>query len=253
MALVTSLRKLVNVPLGRLGYRIQRVKPDAGSDFSAALTRLAARSLTFKTLIDVGASDGRWSRQAGHYFPDVFYFLIEANPVHEPGLQAYKTAHPRSDYILAVAGDTVGDVYFDGSNPFGGHASHSSDARHSARLPATTIDFQVQANRLQPPFAVKLDTHGFEVPILNGARQTLAQANLVIIETYNFDLEPDSLRFWEMAAFMQERGFRPIDISNLLWRPADRALWQFDLYFVRSDLLDFSTRYADPHGETDQS
>lgn len=40
-------------------------------------------------------------------------------------------------------------------------------------VPATTIDLEVAERGLQAPFVIKLDTHGFELPILNGARGTL--------------------------------------------------------------------------------
>ena len=92
---------------------------------------------------------------------------------------------------------------------------------------------------------MKLDTHGFEVPILNGARQVLAGANLVVIETYNFRLETDSLKFWEMCRFMDELGFGVIDISEPLWRPKDDAFWQIDLLFIPKTRPEFSyNRYA---------
>jgi hypothetical protein len=40
-----------------------------------------------------------------------------------------------------------------------------------------TIDGLVRRNNLGGPYVLKLDTHGFEVPILEGAHAVLAEAS----------------------------------------------------------------------------
>jgi len=94
------------------------------------------------TIIDVGASDGRWSETARQFFPTSAILLIEANEMHRPGLESFRRRVPRSDFVLAAAGNTVGHLYFDGSNPFGGVAS-SVETERSSAIPATTIDHEV--------------------------------------------------------------------------------------------------------------
>lgn len=102
-------------------------------------------------------------------------------------------------------------------------------------VPMTTIDNEVAARHLLGPYLIKLDTHGFEVPILEGARETLAACNLAVIETYNFRLRDEASMFHEMVGYMKGRGFSVVDISEPLWREKDSVLWQFDLFFQRSD------------------
>lgn len=117
-------------------------------------------------------------------------------------------------------------------------------------VPAVTLDGEVKSRGLKGPYLVKLDTHGFEVPILNGAKEVLAQvrlgqANLVVIETYNFQLETDSLKFWQLCQFMDDLGFGVIDISEPMWRFKDDAFWQIDLLFIPKSRPEFSyNRYA---------
>ena len=106
-------------------------------------------------------------------------------------------------------------------------------------MPVTTIDSAVGLRQLRPPFALKLDTHGFEVPILEGARQTLLSTNLLVIEAYNFRLNPDSLKYYELCALLSTWGFATIDFCDPLWRTRDNAFWQFDLLFVRADREEF--------------
>jgi len=239
---LTALRNLaaqrINGALHRLGYRVTRTTP-AETAMESGLRRAAARGIRLETIIDVGASNGSWSEIAHKYFSDAKYLLIEANAVHEDGLRAFKQRIPGSDYVLAAGGDRVGTVYFAGAEPLGGVASTTPEEGMNI-VPSTTIDHEVATRGLRPPYAIKLDTHGFEVPILEGAKATLAQANLLVIEVYNFTLMPGALRFQEMCAYLAPLGFSPIDLCDPMYRPKDGAFWQCDLFFARSDRPEFA-------------
>jgi FkbM family methyltransferase len=209
---------------------------------ASCLERLKGQGFQLGTVIDVGASDGRWSKQVQPFYPDARYHLIEANSYHLKGLRDYEFNDDRVSYVLAAAGDIEGEIAFDTSDPFGGVASYeSSTAANMVKVPVTSIDTEVEKNKLNGPFFIKLDTHGFEVPILEGAAETLEQTDLVLIETYNFKIQENSLRFWEMCALMEEKGFRPIDLMEPMFRPKDGALWQFDIFFARCDSSAFSS------------
>jgi len=43
------------------------------------------------------------------------------------------------------------------------------------------------------PYLIKLDTHGVEIPILNGSAQTLKDTNVLVVEVYNFDFGPPAV------------------------------------------------------------
>ena len=126
-------------------------------------------------------------------------------------------------------------------DPFGGVASHTKSEKFNTSLPCITVDDEVAKRNLKGPFLLKLDTHGFEEPIFNGAEETLKNTNLVFVETYNFDIEKTSLRFWEMCQFLSEKGFRPIDLCEPMHRPKDGAFWQIDILFVRKDREEFQS------------
>jgi FkbM family methyltransferase len=231
--------KIINVVLGRFGYELRSVNKNFS--MQSGLSRRAVSGLKIRTVIDVGASNGSWSKMTKQYFPNAFYFLIEANNVHAQGLLDFKSQNPNVDYVLTAAGDSVGEIYFDATDPFGGQASHSPATPDYITVPVTTIDEQVTQKSLQPPFLLKLDTHGFEAPILKGARNMLKETNLIVIETYNFKLSPDSLRFWEMCSLLEAYGFRPIDLCAPMHRPHDHAFWQMDLFFVPSMNREFES------------
>ena len=224
------LKEQLLLALRLLGHDLDPVS------LAGALRRARARHPQVRTVIDIGASDGRWTRVCQRYFREADYFLIEAQPVHEPALRALCRQRPRVRYVLAAAGDREGHIYFDASDPQGGIASHTPLAGpHILELPMVTVDQQARVHQLQGPFLLKLDTHGFEVPIFEGARQTLANTDVIVVETYNFALNPGALRFHEMVAYLEARGFRSVDVIDPLHRPYDQAFWQFDLVFARAD------------------
>jgi FkbM family methyltransferase len=206
-----------------------------------ALWRIKRRGLEVHTVIDVGASNGMWSAICEKHLPQSKYLLVEAQEVHRPALQSYCAARHNASFILAAAGDKIGEVYFDDSEPFGGVASRAKTDLAKTVTPMTTLNHEVRARKLSGPYLIKLDTHGFEVPIMEGANEILRETNLAVIEAYNFQLCEGALKFQELIEYMNAKGFGVIDISEPLWRGKDLAFWQFDLFFVPLSRPEFSS------------
>jgi FkbM family methyltransferase len=230
------LKRSVNRVLGRGGISVIRTPAPT---LEGALKRLRHRAIPVATVIDVGASDGRWSRDMMAVYPQANYLLIEANAVHEPALKRFCAKRPRAQYAAAVAGPKRGTLFFDATDPFGGVASPERHDAGYVELAATSIDQEVHERSLPGPYLIKLDTHGFEVPILEGARVTLANAELLIVECYNFRIAPEARLFHEMCAWLGDRGFRCIDVFDLLYRPRDESFWQADIVFARESRPEF--------------
>jgi FkbM family methyltransferase len=205
-----------------------------------ALNGLSSRGHGFKTVVDIGASDGSWSTMLMRHFPACRYLLVEAQPVHEPALREYCKRHPNGQYVLAAAGENEGHIHFDASDAFGGVASYEPSGVSDIRVPVVTVDAEVKARGLEGPYLLKLDTHGFEVPILKGAARTLASTEVIVMECYNYRIAPECLTFDEMCRYLGEWGFRCIDLVDPMYRPYDDSFWQMDLVFVRSNRLEFS-------------
>lgn len=209
----------------------RKVAENKRTRLESALKRCANRGVEVGGVIDVGASDGRWSEVAMAYFPTADYLLVEANALHQPALERFCDANPQARFVIAAATDTTGEVAFDASDLFGGQAKPAAD-RSTGLVPAARLDDLADPQgSFKPPYLLKLDTHGHEVPILNGAERVVEQASLVIIETYMFQIAETSLLFHEMVSFMREKGFGVTDMSDPLWRTGDRSLWQIDFYF----------------------
>lgn len=224
------------------GVPIEKIPPLARQTEQAFET-LAKLKVPVESFIDVGASNGSWSVKAMRYFPQARFHLIEAQHCHEKALDDFARAQPSVSYTMAAASDAPGEIYFDFSGgPYAGLASHRPFGGQNAEdvIPCTTIDDEVRLKSLKPPFLIKLDTHGFELPILKGASETIERANALFIECYNFHPGASGLAFWNFCSFLQEKGFRPYDMVEFLHRPRDEFFWQADILFLRSERPEFS-------------
>jgi len=224
------LRSFLGGGFRRLANELAPLGP-SGRSMDGALRRLAGAGI--RTVVDVGASNGRWSLAARRHFPGASFLLVEAQAeAHGAALERLRRRWPEVDLVLAAAGDRVGAVTFDARDPLGGVAGAAPGDPGSRTVPMTTLDAELDRRSLAGPYLLKLDTHGFEIPILEGARRTLPQARALVIEAYNFRVSGTALRFHELSAWLEQRGFRCADLVDVLHRPRDGALWQMDLVFV---------------------
>ena len=237
------IKRIIKNLIHRSGYRLASLneKPYVNvHTMDDGLARFAERGGQVSTVVDVGASDGRWSRDCMRHFPEASYLLIEAQAGHTAGLDATIGEHANAAYVLAAAGKTEGKVYFDDEELFAGVAIENPlDSKKLIEVKMTSIDKQVHERGLKAPFLIKLDTHGFEIPILEGAAKTIPQCSLIIIECYNYQITGESLKFHEMCRYMESLGFSVIDIADLMLREKDRTFWQMDIFFVPSDSPEF--------------
>jgi len=240
------MKKIIKAIFKTLGYKIYKLntptivyKNNTTFTMQAAIQRCVARGLKVNTVIDVGASDGRWSKACMETIPNANYLLIEAQSGHIEGLNKFKGNNSNVNFILAAAGKSEGKIYFDNGDLFGGLASETKMKNNCIEVPMISIDSEVLKQQLTPPYLLKLDTHGFEIPILEGAKEVLKKAKLVIIETYNYKLTDDSLKYYEMCAYMEKLGFLPIEMVDFMLREHDQTFWQMDTFFVPSTNEEF--------------
>jgi FkbM family methyltransferase len=229
------LKALVTTALAKSGYRLSRVSSQPPhNSMRSSLAVLQKLGLAPATILDVGASDGHWSELALTYFPSAKLVLFEPQPVHAESLKQFQARHRGQTSIVSKAvGREPGTSYFDASDPFGGALSDTSGDRVIS-VPMTSLDDTIAELAPPQPYLVKLDTHGYERSILDGATATLRSACALVIEAYNYKISGECMLFWELCAYLQERGFRPVAMADPLYRPHDATLWQMDLFFVRA-------------------
>lgn len=228
-----KVRRVANMMLNAVGLRV--VRSGKAFEMDDLLRNAKKRGVWLKTIIDVGASDGVWSVGAHDHFPDCSFLLFEPLNERRASLEALQRSRG-FHFVAAAAGAENGTITFSiDENLDGSGVSLEVGTGKGRQVAVRRIDDVVAEQKLEGPYCIKLDTHGFELPVLEGAAGVLPEVELLIIEVYNFELAPGCLRFHQMCAWLEERGFRCCDLADPMRRPGDGLLWQMDLAFARSD------------------
>jgi FkbM family methyltransferase len=228
-SLRARLQKAANALLRPAGLHLARA--ERVFDMTGLLARAAARGLRPATIIDVGASDGIWSLRARRHFPASQFLLFEPLQERQAALARLREKHG-FHIVSSVAGAQSGTVPFAVDPALDGSGVAAPGSTATREVPVETIDAAAASRELPGPYLLKLDTHGYEVPVLEGASAVLQRTELLVIEAYNFTLAPGCLRFHELCAWLESRGFRCCDLADPMRRPTDGALWQMDLAFA---------------------
>lgn len=205
-----------------------------------ALARIRRAGLRLELIIDVGASDGKWTAQCMKVCPDARYRLIEARAVHGPALAALKARCPNVAYDICTVGAGAKSVaLYEHGNQTSVLSSEycvSSDTTVST-VEMRTIDFLLSSQEIRGPALLKLDVQGYELEVLRGCERLLAdsQLQLLLTEVSLRRIYESSPLAHEVIQFAARHGFRIFDICSYCPRPHDRELAQCDLLFARHD------------------
>ena len=213
-----------------------------------SLQRALDLGLQPRTVIDVGVATGT----NGLYgvFQGVRYVLIEPLAEAEPFMRQILEQYPGSIAINAAAGRAPGEAEFVVHPGLSGSSFLLSRKVGEVRkVPVVTVDGVVRQHRLEGPFLLKLDVQGFELEVLEGARETLARTDLVITEVSLWaDRKKRPMpRLLDLVSWFDQHGFVVYDIAQIVRRKLDHAITEIDLVFCPADSpLRAVTNYKTP-------
>jgi FkbM family methyltransferase len=232
-----NVKTIIKKIISSLGYEISRKSISQNlsrSTMQKSIEWLQNNYIEINAVLDVGASDGRWSKDCMNYFPDCHYVLFEPQTCHSDALDSLeKEFCGKMTIVKKAVGKISGLTHFDITDPFGG-ALKDSKTNNTVEVGLTSVDDSIRELGIDGPFLLKLDTHGFEIPILEGALKTLDNCSALVIEAYNYNIEPESVLFWQLCEYLNRKGFRPIDLVDIMYREYDNSLWQMDIIFIKS-------------------
>jgi FkbM family methyltransferase len=206
------------------GLDVRGLQYAPGTTMSDCLEVARAKGLTPQTVIDVGVAYG--TPELYDAFPDAHYLLIEALSEWEPVLRSLGEKLD-AEYVVAAATSSPGTVTIRVPEVW---AWAGANAEGEARdVPGTTIDSEIARRGLSGPFLLKVDVEGAEVSVLAGAKETLRNADMVIVETGFATTLP------EVMSLMRESGFVPHDLFGLAYSNSGHVLQQADFAFVPED------------------
>jgi FkbM family methyltransferase len=197
----------------------------------------------FATILDIGAHEGRRSELFRTVFPNADLHAFE--PVSAS--YAKLVGRMGNDDCFWAYNYALGD--WDGVADF--HQSEASETSstlamaeaHKRAYPHTarTIETNVEMRRLDSivtrplrrPVLAKIDVQGGEAAVIRGGLTTLAQVDLIIVETSFIELYAGQPLFHEIYTMLTELGFEYAGSFNQLLHPADRRVLQQDAIFTR--------------------
>ena len=224
------------------------------ASMEASLRRLRRLGFSPDAILDVGAYVGDWTRLAKSIWPNAHVLMLDAQSDKAPQLAAVaESLVPQVEFEIALLGSSMREnvVFYElesGSSVF---IEESSVPRKVVNRPMTTLD-QVLSRRARATWPlVKLDVQGFEIEVLKGGRTVLESSEVVVLEVSLLPVHRDAPLLHDVVVYMKDHGFVAYDISSLICRPLDLALWQIDVVFVReSSNLRSDTRFDEPATQT---
>lgn len=226
------------------GVRLIRIPPPIvnapwiNDQMFNGLARLKQLEIPITTIVDIGAAAGSWTLLATRLWPECSYMLFEPLEERADELKTLAASNPNIFIVPYAAGKTISETRFHVTDDLDGSgiAPKTGGTSESVRVvKQTSVDIEIKKNQLTGPYLVKLDTHGYEIPIIEGCEEILDQVSAFIIECYGFQVAENSLLFWEMCRYMDNLGFRLFDIVDIMNRPKDGAFWQCDAFFIRKE------------------
>jgi FkbM family methyltransferase len=209
-------------------FNVRLPAPKSLNNMGSALSRLAQVGVDPQIVIDAGAAKGIWTKQALKIWPNAQYELIE--PLEEQKSISLVKNLPNCHYNLCALGNEKGYVNFSVSSDLDGSGIYAEGVGEKRTVPVNTINDICKDTK--GDILIKLDTHGYELPILEGASDVLARTTAMVIEVYGFYVSPTGPLFHELSAYLEEKGFRLFDVVDVMRRKKDNSFWQADAVYL---------------------
>lgn len=232
-----ELKLLVQKLANRLGYQIRRREEGVSFDdaFSEQI-RLAGPDA--RTVLEVGAADGRDSAAYAQALPKARVIVFEPLPTSFAKIEEHARANDRIVPVNAAVADKVGTAQFhvakweDASSLLPTTKTGTSyDEYHALdkviEVPVTTLDSKCAELGVEQVDLLKMDAQGAELMILAGAADLLARRaiKLVYAEVHFSESYAGSGFYHDVAAALYAHGFELHSIYNIVHDQNGRMLW----------------------------
>lgn len=228
--------------------RIRRVTRGLGYDLvplGAGITRVQREVLEQTPVaVDVGANVGQYAER----LRDIGF---EGRIISfEPGSEAFETLASKAarhgekwdarkvalgdrtgQAVLKLSGNSVSSSLLEVAEEHL-RAAPASEVVAQEEVPLSTLDEQLR-DVPEAPFWIKIDTQGFELPVLRGATETLARTVGVQVEisfTHLYDGQTDWL---DLCRYLQDAGFVVRYLEPGYEDKQSGYMLQADVVFVR--------------------
>jgi FkbM family methyltransferase len=184
----------------------------------------AARNVPIRTIFDVGANEGQTSLQLSQLFPDASIWAFEPSPATFGRLLENVAAHPAiKARELALGDDNQSRQLFEYDNTV--LSSLHPEANYIKRFPqpatprlveVETVDRFCHEHAIGRINVLKVDTEGFDLPVLAGAALMLGRGaiDFICVEFNDIETDDGTGALGPMARLIRPFGYRFIASYN---------------------------------------
>ena len=194
-----------------------------------------------KSVLDIGANVGEFSRLCKSLWNDIDILMVEGNENCEPDLKL--TGYP---YTIELLGDEEKEVdfYIQSDNIKGTGCSYYREVTHLYDEPIIVKKTLKKLDDIvnQTFDIIKIDTQGSELDIIRGGRDTISKASYVILELPIKEYNLNSPKIEEIIEEMKSLGFDDFNpIEEHRWPNQDNLfeyneVFQIDAVFTKKSM-----------------
>lgn len=198
---------------------------------------IKAVGFTPRHIIDVGANHGTWTRETLKYFPDCHYTLLEPQYWMKDSMTDLLT-NDKIKFLPIGAGSEAGSFNFtivhrDDSCSFR-YTDEEAKANGFKQIKVNVepLNTVVRNSTFPFPDIVKVDAEGLDLEVLEGASDLFGDTEVFMVEAgVTNKLFDNSLL--KLTSYMDKKGYRLFDITDLNRPFSVKTLWLVELVFVK--------------------
>ncbi len=235
-----SIALTIKKALLRYGYDVKYYRPFYE-------TILASQGI--KSVLDIGANDGHYSRRMLELFPDAKVFAFEPLPDCYERLAALAKQFPAITPINTALGSEQATLTMERSSFHPSSSMLHMTALHKKIYPKSAtrdavpvavavdrLDTIAETLPLEEPFFAKIDVQGYEDKVIEGGKKTLSRAVCIIVETSYLPLYEHQPLFKDVHNLIASIGFSYCGSLEKHYDKEGFPTYE-DAIFMRNDLL----------------
>ena len=239
------IKRIIKGILNQFGYKV--ILPNYKNSHELVINKLI-EDHQIEVVLDVGANTGQFAkslRQSGFGGK-----IISFEPLSSAWKELKENSEKDELWIVAdrvALGNEIGvvEINIAGNSASSSILSMESTCKEAApesayidqeEAPLSTLDhlFQIMlAAHLSGNLFLKIDTQGYELMVLEGAKSLLTHVHLVELEISFVELYTGQVLYRQIIDYMEEQGFTLWSIFPMFSDKSTSRMLQADAIFVR--------------------